>query len=76
MKPVKVENVEEIGKKEFLPPVNVTCRVVFLKIEDVNTKNENFTAEIFIEFNWIDDRILKYLTQSKIGKLKKLHFLC
>jgi hypothetical protein len=68
---VKVDDVEEINKKEFLPPVNVMCRVVFLEIEDVNTKNENYTAEIFIEFNWTDDRILKHITQSKMGKLSK-----
>jgi hypothetical protein len=46
-------------------PIEVRTRVVFLKIEDVNTKNESFAAEVFIESCWEDDNLYKKLYRDK-----------
>jgi len=46
-------------------PVEVRTRVVFLKIEDVNTKNESFAAEVFIESCWEDNDLYKKLYDDK-----------
>ena len=46
-------------------PIEVRTHVVFLKIEDVNTKNESFAAEVFIESCWEDDNLYKKLYSDK-----------
>ena len=46
-------------------PVKVYCRTIFLKIGEVDSKNEKFTAEAFCESFWEDDEIYKQLIQSK-----------
>ena len=63
------------NKVKVSNPTKVMCSIIFLKIEEVNTKNENFTAEIFIECSWIDDKILKTLT-TRNGKLSSFRFFC
>lgn len=70
---MKNTDINDENKAKISNPITVRCRVIFLKIEDVNTRNENFTAEVFIECSWVDEKIIKTLT-SRNGKFKLLFF--
>lgn len=62
--------MEKFIKKK---PVEVFCRTIFLKVGEVDSKNEKFTAEAFIESYWEDDAILKHLLSSKAMLNSKLN---
>lgn len=40
---------------------DVECKVVFIKIIEIDTKNENFEAEVCVECSWLDDELFKCL---------------
>lgn len=42
----------------------VTSRIVFLKVGEIDTKNEKFEAEAYIESYWEDEEIYKQLLDS------------
>ena len=60
-------------------PVKISSRIVFLKVGQVDTRNERFDAEAYIECSWEDDQIFKVLADpnmvknSKLKKNKKTH---
>ena len=45
-------------------PIEVHCRIVFLNIGEIDTKNENFHALIFIQSEWDDDSFLSYFNEN------------
>jgi hypothetical protein len=51
----------------------VFCRTIFLKIGDVDSKNEKFSSQVFIEASWEDDQLFKdFLRQKNLSKKFKL----
>jgi hypothetical protein len=51
-------------------PKRVYCRTIFLKIGEVDSKNEKFTAEAFVESHWDDDELFAKLLQSGLTNSK------
>lgn len=49
-------------------PVKVTCRIVFLKLGQIDTKNERYDAEAYVEAYWEDDTIFKLLSDPNMAK--------
>ena len=56
-----IKNLKDIKKKT----INVFCRTIFLKIGEIDSKSEKFTAEGFTEAYWEDDEIFQQLVQLK-----------
>ena len=50
-------------------PVKVVSRIIFLKVGQIDTRNERYDAEAYIECTWEDDNIFKYLSDPNIGGL-------
>lgn len=53
----------------------IECKVVFVKIIEINTKDESFEAEIYIECCWLDDRLFKNLLDPDLAQISKCFFL-
>ena len=49
-------------------PIKVTSRVVFLRIGQVDTKNERYDAELYLEASWEDDKIFQILANPNMPK--------
>jgi hypothetical protein len=49
----------------FKKPVKIYCRIIFIKIGEVDSRNERFAAEAFVEAIWEDEQIFKQLIQQK-----------
>lgn len=52
----------------------IECKVVFVKIIEINTKDESFEAEIYIECCWLDDRLFKNLLDPDLAQISKCFF--
>lgn len=52
------------------PPVRVLSRIIFLKMGQIDTRNERYDAEAYIECTWEDDEIFKYLSSPNLEQLK------
>lgn len=50
------------------PPVRVFSRIIFLKMGQIDTRNERYDAEAYIECTWEDDEIFKYLSSPNLDK--------
>lgn len=48
--------------------VKITTRLVFLKVGQIDTRNERFDAEAFIECSWEDDVLFKILADPNMEK--------
>jgi hypothetical protein len=55
-------------------PVRVTSRIVFLKVGQIDTRNERYDAEAYIEASWEDDKIYKILADPNMTKNSKFLF--
>lgn len=53
-------------------PIQVECRINFTKIGEIDSKNEKFTSEAFIECVWNDDDLLKAIIDPKTQILSKI----
>jgi hypothetical protein len=51
-------------------PTKIVSRIIFVKMGQVDTRNERFDAEAYIECSWEDDQIFKHLSSPSIGKKK------
>ena len=59
---------KETSKTPDAPvPVKVVSRIIFLKVGQIDTRNERYDAEAYIECTWEDDNIFKYLSDPNIG---------
>jgi hypothetical protein len=47
-------------------PVKVTSRIVFLKLGQIDTRNERYDAEAYIECSWEDEKIFKLLSDPNM----------
>ena len=54
-------------------PRQVTCRIVFLKLGQIDTKNERYDAEAVIECSWEDDTIFRILANPNLATLCKFY---
>jgi hypothetical protein len=50
-------------------PIEVESRIVILKVGQIDTRNERFDAEAYIECSWNDDDILKQLIETSMSTL-------
>lgn len=50
-------------------PVEIVSRIIFLKMGQIDTRNERYDAEAYIECTWEDDEIFKYLSSPNLGRL-------
>jgi hypothetical protein len=57
------------------PPVRITSRIVFLKVGQVDTRNERYDAEAYIECFWEDDQIFKILSDPNMAKNGKSQYI-
>lgn len=48
--------------------MRVTSRIVFLKVGQIDTRNERYDAEAYIECTWEDDEIFKVLSDPNMVK--------
>lgn len=55
-------------------PAKVTSRIVFLKLGQVDTRNERYDAEAYIECSWEDDQIFKILADPNMTKNREYLF--
>jgi hypothetical protein len=55
-------------------PAKVTSRIVFLKLGQVDTRNERYDAEAYIECSWEDDQIFKILADPNMTKNRECYF--
>ena len=62
------EPVEQNSLVEEKSRVRITSRIVFLKVGQVDTRNERFDAEAYIECTWEDDQIFKILADPNMAK--------
>lgn len=49
-------------------PVQILSRIIFLKVGQIDTRNERYDAEAYIECMWEDDEIFKYLSTPNLDK--------
>lgn len=49
-------------------PIKITSRIIFLKVGQVDTRNERYDAEAYIECTWEDDQIFKLLCDPNMQK--------
>lgn len=61
------KEVEE-SKPVKKPPIKVTSRIVFLKVGQIDTRNERYDAEAYIEASWEDEKIYKILADPNMIK--------
>ena len=63
------------SEPHFVPPkklaAKVTSRIVFLKLGQIDTRNERYDAEAYIECSWEDDQIFKILADPNMTKNSK-----
>ena len=59
---------ESKDKKPINKPVEITSRIVFLKVGQIDTRNERYDAEAYIECSWEDDQIFKVLADPNLAK--------
>jgi hypothetical protein len=52
----------------------IYCRTIFLKIGEVDSKNEKFTAEAFVESFWDDDDLFVKLLKTQDIMPSNLYF--
>lgn len=55
-------------KKSDSKPIRVISRIIFVKMGQIDTRNERYDAEAYIECMWEDDAIFKYLSSPNLGK--------
>ena len=61
------QSQDTMDTKKNLPKSKAICvdsRIVFLKIGQIDTRNERYDAEAYIECSWHDDEMFKLLTNS------------
>ncbi|CAF0736813.1 unnamed protein product [Brachionus calyciflorus] len=51
----------EKPKKIKTNPIRIECKILFVKIVEVDSKNEKFDAECIVECCWNDDKLMKAL---------------
>ena len=73
---LREQSVESVSKKPIrneTRKVKVTSRVVFLRVGQIDTKNERYDAEVFIECSWEDDIIYRILADPNMTKNSMYH---
>lgn len=55
-------------------PVEIVSRIIFLKMGQIDTRNERYDAEAYIECTWEDDEIFKYLSSPNLGRLCNMSY--
>jgi hypothetical protein len=58
----------EETSKPVKKPIKVTSRIVFLKVGQIDTRNERYDAEAYIEASWEDEKIYKILADPNMTK--------
>ena len=73
LNPASINNgeVQAVPKKTA---AKVTSRIVFLKLGQIDTRNERYDAEAYIECSWEDDQIFKILADPNMTKNSKRLF--
>ena len=68
-------NMTELSKtgtddasKPVKKPIRVTSRIVFLKVGQIDTRNERYDAEAYIEASWEDEKIYRILADPNMTK--------
>lgn len=56
-------------------PVRIECRIVFVKIIEIDTKNESFEAEICIECSWLDENLFRILLDPNLLETREFFLL-
>lgn len=64
--PITPSVVEPESKTPGL--TKIISRIIFLKMGQIDTRNERFDAEAYIECTWEDDEIFKYLSSPNLDK--------
>lgn len=62
---------EESNNKPKKKPVKIECRVVFVKIIEIDSKNEKYEAECIVECSWFDDKLFKALLDPDLPKKRE-----
>jgi hypothetical protein len=65
----------EDGSKPAKKPIRVTSRIVFLKVGQIDTRNERYDAEAYIEASWEDEKIYKILADPNMTKTSTIIFI-
>lgn len=66
----KSEQAKQVEKNgpNVVKRIKITSRLVFLKVGQIDTRNERFDAEAFIECSWEDDVLFKILADPNMAK--------
>jgi hypothetical protein len=66
-----IHKLARTDEKNFRKKVTVTTRIVFLKMGQIDTINERYDANVYIESSWEDDVIFKILADPKMSQYGK-----
>lgn len=66
--PVDKKNPSMTTLAPTKPPIKITSRIIFLKVGQIDTRNERYDAEAYIECTWEDDQIFKLLCDPNMSK--------
>ena len=72
--PKEEKTPEPMNEIRTPKPIKITSRIVFLKLGQVDTRNERYDAEAYIECSWEDDQIFKILSDPNLAK--NCNFAC
>lgn len=64
----------EKPKKSRAAPIRIECKIIFVRIIEVDSKNEKFNAECVIECAWNDDKLMKTLLDPELVSKRKYAF--
>ncbi len=63
-----IHKLAKTDEKNFRKRVIVSTRIVFLKVGQIDTINERYDANVYIESSWEDDVIFKILADPKMSE--------
>lgn len=66
-----IHKLAKTDEKNFRKRVTVSTRIVFLKVGQIDTINERYDANVYIESSWEDDVIFKILADPKMSEYGK-----
>ncbi|RNA29805.1 hypothetical protein BpHYR1_053178 [Brachionus plicatilis] len=64
----------EKPKKSRPAPIRIECKIIFVRIIEVDSKNEKFNAECVVECAWNDDKLMKALLDPELPNKRKYIF--
>lgn len=65
-----VAKINELVVKQSLPKI-VHTRIVFLKLGEIDTRNEKYSAHVQIDSSWDDDDLFKTIFDTKLNNIRK-----